>query len=183
MKKLAAILFLALFLFNIIGYRVVFYFAQKQDDIALETSLDRAEYNESELITIKVPISLPYQTNWKDFERVDGEISFDGKIYKYVKRKVEDGQLVLLCLPDEHKMRLQTARDDFFRLASDLNSSNSSKKSGSTISFNNVLSDFEKQQDQWSAAAIIYKVIYEIPADVPATISQSHNSPEQPPEC
>ena len=99
MKKLAAILFLTLFLFNIIGYRLVFYFVQQENDITLETSLDKAEYNESELITIKVPISLPYQTNWKDFERVDGEINFEGKIYKYVKRKVEDGQLVLMCRP------------------------------------------------------------------------------------
>lgn len=183
MKKLSAILFLALFLFNSIGYRVVFFFAQKQNDVEVRASLDRSEYSEDDLVTIKVPISLPYQTNWKDFERIDGEINLDGKIYKYVKRKVEDGQLVLMCLPDEHKMRLQTARDDFFKLASDFNSNNSSKKSGSTISFSYVLSDFEKQQDQWTTARINFKTIYEIPADVSATITLSHSSPEQPPEC
>lgn len=182
-KKLAAILLLALFLFNIIGYRIMFYFVQKQDDIAFETSLDKAEYNEDELVTIKVPLSLPYQTNWKEFERVDGEITFDGKIYKYVKRKVQDGQLVLMCLPDEHKMRLQTARDDFFKLASDLTSNGAPKKSGNTIAWQNVLSDFEKQQDQWSSAAITYKAVYQIPADVSAYTNYFHYSPEQPPEC
>jgi len=181
-KKLAAILLIALFLFNTIGYRIMFYFVQQHDDIVLESSLDKDEYNENDLITIKVPISLPYQTNWKEFERVDGEVSIDGKIYKYVKRKVQDGQMILMCLPDEHKMRLQTARDDFFKLASDLTSTNSSKKSGSTVPVYNVLSDYEKQQDQWSAATITYKAVYEIPADVSAFISHFHNSPEQPPD-
>ena len=183
MKKLAAILLLVLFLFNIIGYRLLFYMVQKQNDAALETSLDKEEYNENELVTIKVPLSLPYQTNWKEFERVDGEISFDGKIYKYVKRKVEDGQLVLMCLPDEHKMRLQTARDDFFKLANDLTSTNSPKKSGNSVSFKAVFSDFEQQQDQWSVALISYKTVYEMPANVAATKSRNQNSPEQPPEC
>jgi hypothetical protein len=182
-KKLAAILLLVLFLFNIIGYRIVFYFVQQQDDIALETSLDKDQYDESELITIKVPLSLPYQTDWKDFERVDGEMNLDGKIYKYVKRKVQDGQLVLMCLPDEHKMRIQNARDEFFKLANDLSSTNSSKKSSNTVSLKNVLGDYEKQQDQWSAATITYKIVYEIPADATAFINQFHNSPEQPPEC
>ncbi|HWB24124.1 MAG TPA: hypothetical protein VG738_01535 [Chitinophagaceae bacterium] len=181
MKKLAAIFFIGLFLFNIIGYRLVFYFAQKQEDARVEASLDNSDYNENDLVTIKVPLSLPYQTNWKDFERVDGEVTLDGKIYKYVKRKVEDGQLILLCLPDEHKMRLQTARDDFFKMANDLNATSSSKKSGNSISIKNVLSDYDKYYADYSNLFISSRAAYETPINISAKTIPFHDCPEQPP--
>lgn len=180
LKKLAAISFLLLFLFNIIGYRILFYYVQKQGDIKVQASLDRENYNEDDLITIKVPLSLPYQTNWKNFERIDGEVTLDGKIYRYVKRKVENGQLVLLCLPDEHKQRLQTARDDFFKMANDL-SATSSKKSNSTVSLKNVLSDYDKQQEENINVLITSRAAYETPADVFKKTLPYHNTPEQPP--
>jgi len=180
MKKLAAIFFLSLFLFNVIGYRLVFYYAQQKADAATETAFDNNSYSEKDLITIKVPISLPYQTNWKEFERVDGEVTLDGKLYKYVKRKVENGQLVLLCLPDEHKMRLQTARDDFFKLANDLTTS-ASKKSGSNVSAPNSLSDYDKQHSEYSISSITSKATYEAPFNQALITVPFHNSPEQPP--
>ncbi len=127
LKKLSAILLLGLFLFNAAGYRVWFYYAQQQADIQMIASLDQDEYNAADLITIKIPINLPYQSNWKEFERVDGEVNIEGKIYKYVKRKVQDGELVLLCLPDKNKTRLTTAKDEFFKYANNLVQHNSSK--------------------------------------------------------
>jgi len=180
MKKLAAIFFFSIFLFNAIGYRLVFYYEQQKADAKVEASLDNNDYNEQDLITIKVPLQLPYQTNWKEFERVDGEVTLDGKIYKYVKRKIEDGQLVLMCLPDEHKQRLQTARDDFFKLANDLTST-SSKKSGNTFSIKNVLSDYDKFNNEYSISSITSKAAYETPFNQSLKEIPFHNSPEQPP--
>lgn len=181
MKKLAAIFFLSLFLFNVIGYRLVFYFEQQNADANVVAKLDNSDYNDKDLITIKVPISLPYQTNWKEFERVDGEITFDGKIYKYVKRKIEDGQLVLMCLPDEHKQRLQTARDDFFKLANDLTASSSSKKQNNTFSIKNLLGDYDKQQTEYTSNAVKGYAAYETPTNTPFQSTFFHNTPEQPP--
>lgn len=129
MKKIAAILLIALFVFNLAGYRWVFNYMQQQADVQLAVTLDNNNYNEADLITLSVPTNLPYQTDRPNFERVDGEINYQGKVYKYVKRKIVDGQLVLLCLPDHNKMRLQSARDDFFKNANDLLQNNQSKKS------------------------------------------------------
>lgn len=56
---------------------------------------------------------MPYQVSWTAFERVDGEVTINGVIYKYVKRKVEDGQLILLCLPYYKKMSLVHASAEF----------------------------------------------------------------------
>ena len=75
-------------LLNLAGYKVLFHFLQQRADSQLQASLDKQQYNEQDLVTIKVPLSLPYQTNWKEFERVDGEIKLDGKIYKYVKNNL-----------------------------------------------------------------------------------------------
>jgi hypothetical protein len=64
-----------------VGYRAWYYFTQIQSDISLQASLNNDEYNEADLITIKIPLSLPYQTDSKDFQRIAGELTFKGKIY------------------------------------------------------------------------------------------------------
>ncbi|HLL41614.1 MAG TPA: hypothetical protein VK369_00680, partial [Segetibacter sp.] len=117
MKKFSAIFLIALFLFNLFGYRILFNYEQQQSDVRLEASLDKQEYNDADLVTIKVPLSLPYVNNQQNFERVDGEITVNGKILKYVKRKITDGNLILLCLPNDNKMRIESAKDEFFKYA------------------------------------------------------------------
>jgi hypothetical protein len=113
LKQTAAILFLTLFLFNLIGYKYCFIYLQAKEKSAFEASLDREDYNEKDLITFKIPLSIPYQNSQGDFERVDGEITINGTIYKYVKRKVEDGELILQCLPYYKKMSLVKASVEF----------------------------------------------------------------------
>lgn len=93
---------------------------QERADQQLQASLDRNAYQEEDLIEIRVPLNLPYQTDWKEFQPYDGQIKIDGIDYRYVKRKVEKGQLVLLCLPNHTKTHLATARDQFFMLVNDL---------------------------------------------------------------
>lgn len=109
---------------------------QQKSNLALEARLDNNDYNEKDLLEIKIPLSNPYQVSWNDFERVDGEVDIQGVTYKYVKRKVEEGQLVLLCIPHIKSMHLSKA-------CSDYNNSHDKKTGGSswkTIS----LSEFEE---------------------------------------
>ena len=155
MKKLAAILLLIIFLFNLAGYKFVFSYAQQQSDIQLQSSIDKAQYNDAELLAIKVPLSMPYQTVQSDWERVDGEITVSGKIYKYVKRRIADGEMVLMCLPDQNKMRIQTARNDFFKNTTDVAQNNASKKSDNAknFSFKNLMGDYEHYATTYSISA------------------------------
>lgn len=147
MKKLATILLLGLLLFNFIGYRFVFYTLQEQAVKELADKIDNNAYNDADLITISVPLSMPYLTDSKDFERKDGEITLNGKIYHYVKEKISQGNLILMCLPDEEKMHLQSAKDDFFKLANELQNNTSSKKSGENSQvLKLVVSDYEQLQ-------------------------------------
>jgi hypothetical protein len=79
-KKIVAIFFILVFLFNLAGYQAWYYFAEREADIQIIVDLDNESYNDEDLITIKVPLSLPYQTDCREFERVDGELNLDGKI-------------------------------------------------------------------------------------------------------
>jgi len=183
-KKLSAILLIALFLFNLIGYRILFYYEQEQSDVRLEASFDKEEYNDADLITIKVPLSLPYVTNQRNFERIDGEITVNGKILKYVKRKITDGNLILLCLPNHNKMRIEGAKDEFFKFANDLVQNNQSKKSGHTKSgiFKNLISEYDINSSDYPSA--FYKILHTYNVTMqPKFLPSSHYKlPKQPPE-
>ena len=184
MKKLAAIFLLLIFLFNIGGYRLWFYFEQQQSDKRIAAILDNEEYDDADLITIKIPLKLPYQTDWTEFERTAGEVEMDGTIYKYVKRKVQEGELVLLCIPHYDKMHLNNAKDDFFKYANDL-AQNTSNKTPANPGHNlkNPLSDFylgsvDLQKDYLPGIHHNFKLQY----DIGNLVYVPHISPEQPPD-
>ena len=86
----------------------------------LQARLDQNQYDESNLLTIRVPLNMPYVSDWDDFETAYGETELNGAHYTYVKRKVEGGELVLLCIPNKEKTQLQDAKNNFFKLVNDL---------------------------------------------------------------
>jgi hypothetical protein len=182
MKRAAAILLLIIFLFNWFGYRLLSDYLQHRADTQLEVQLDQQQYNEASLIEIRVPLNMPYQSISSNFERYDGEIEFNGIHYKYVKRKVENGELVLLCLPNENRMRLQNARDEFFKLVNDLQP-NPQNKNTPASSIKNPVTEYWEQQNNWQVEALTVQghqytgYTNVIPADPLLTILA------QPPEC
>ena len=116
LNRFCALFLLSILLFNNIGFSVICNILKSKSDLHFEAKLDANQYNEAHLIEIKIPLKLPYTTEWKNFERYDGEIKVNGLYYKYVKRKVIIDSLVLLCLPNPTKLRLESARDDAFEL-------------------------------------------------------------------
>lgn len=114
-------------------------FMQKQANKQLEVALDDNQYDESQLIEFKVPVSLPYQISWASYQRYDGEIEISGVKYKYVKRKLANDTLYLKCIPNTKEMMLQTAKNDFFKITNDLAQNNNPKKADkSTSVFKNL---------------------------------------------
>jgi hypothetical protein len=173
-------------LFNWCGYRWVINLVQQEADAKLEARLDRDDYDESQLIEIKVPVNMPYQSDWAGFERYDGEIEVNGIHYKYVKRKVQDGQLVLKCIPNHDKQRLESAKDDLFKITNDLQQDNSAKKTGvpNQAPVKNSLGDYDNLQ-QLSISALYAassEQSYNLYQPVPVN-RLLHSTPEQPPEA
>lgn len=184
LKQIASILLLGLLFFNWYGYRMVSDYLQQKSDTKLEAKLDNNDYDESQLIELRVPINLPYHNDWNGFERFNGEIEINGVHYKYVKRKVEKGELVLLCLPNSEKQLLRSARDNFFKLVNDLQQNNSGKKSdnNNSSSLKGLFSDYLKEKNNWTLALLSDpKTNYPV-SDIQISSSYFSSSPEQPPE-
>jgi len=111
LKKLAAILFFIVVLFNFYGYRVFVSYMQNSSDAYLEKQVDKNNYDEQELISIKTKLDLPYYTSSSQYERAYGSITIDGVNYQYVKRRVHNDTLEVLCLPNQTKTKLQSVKN------------------------------------------------------------------------
>lgn len=127
LKKIFSILLLAVHLFNLCGYSFLFQFLIQQSDKQLTQNLDNNLYSRTDLVEVKIPLNLPYQTNWNEYERFDGNINFDGIHYNYVMRKVCNDTLYILCIPNHKKTQLYNAQSNYQKLVNDIPSN---KKSG-----------------------------------------------------
>lgn len=110
----------------------------------MEASLDNNTYDETDLITLRIPLHMPYQTEDDSFERVSGEFRFEGRIYQFVKRKVSHGDLILLCLPDVQKMNINKLKTTYGNYVNDVSPSSSGKATGRTdLQKNNSCNEYE----------------------------------------
>lgn len=144
-------------LFNGFGYRIVSnYFDQKASD-HLVTLIEENDYNESELVSIKTPINLPYYSNNPKFERLDGEMEIDGIVYQYVERRVYNDSLEIRILPNQDRMHIKNAKDSFDQLAADFEQKLTAKKSipVNKSSVKVISFDYIDQINKWSLEKII----------------------------
>jgi hypothetical protein len=160
-------------------------YMQHKANTQLETRLDNNLYKDSQLIELKVPIHLPYQTSWAAYERYDGEIEIDGMMYKFVKRKVANDTLYVMCIPNPKKMHLETAKNDFFKITNDLMQNGNSKKSDNskTISFKNLQGEYDEYSFALNTRIPNKKLLNLWPVlNFRNLLSFPHISPEQPPD-
>jgi hypothetical protein len=157
---------------------------QQTSDGRLEAGLDNNLYDDAQLIEIKIPMNLPYQTNWSAYQRCDGEVEFNNVLYKYVKRKVANDTLYVMCIPNMKKMQLESLKNDFFKNTNDLSQNNSNKSNNSK----NILSkNLQNDYDGYSFSLQCVSASADLPAfwrflKAEGIISSFHVSPEQPPE-
>jgi hypothetical protein len=111
---------LAIHLFNLGGYTLWFEYFIHRGDRHLAQQLNNHQYNDSELIEVKIALHTPYLTSWSDYERVDGEAEVNGLYYTYVKRKIHNDTLYLLCLPNKTKTQLNAARIEYANKVQDV---------------------------------------------------------------
>jgi hypothetical protein len=121
--------------FNWYGYQLLTQYWQQQAESRLQARLDRNEYDESQLVSVKIPVTTLsyYNGSANGFERVDGKIEIKGVHYQYVKRRVYKDSLELLCIPNVTTMKLLQVKNDFFRQANDLQQQNQGKKTPSSF--------------------------------------------------
>ena len=114
-------------------------------------ALDENQYNENDLVQIKLPLNIPYTTDWKDYERCDGNVVLNGIHYNYVKRKVSNDTMYLYCIPNRQKTELNHTKNEYAKQSADIPSGkkaeNAVKKNGSSSEYNVYLSQYNFSKD------------------------------------
>ena len=126
MRRILSICLIALLMMNILGYYGVFMGLSFRNDASMQTMLDLGEVNTSELIELKVPISVPYVSGSDNYERVDGKFEHLGQVYRLVKQKYFSDTLYILCVKDAQATRINDALSDYVKTFTDHQSTNSS---------------------------------------------------------
>lgn len=183
MKKIAAILLIAILSFNWYGYRIVTNILTKNSDQRLEAQLDNDEYDESQLVEVRIPLNMPYQNNQAAFERHYGEMESGGKYYTYVKRKIENGVLVLLCIPNDSKEKIKAAGNDYFKTANGLDQHQPDKKQNNNSNFaKNFWSEYDGRETDFNIDVFTDLINKSYLNKVPSLHNLSLGFPGQPPE-
>jgi len=97
----------------------------------LTEQITENRYDENQLISLKVPVTgLAYYNNSKEFEWVDGSIDIQGVRYKYVKRRIYNDTLEVMCIPDAASIRLGEINTAFFRWTNGLSRTGQDRRQG-----------------------------------------------------
>jgi hypothetical protein len=113
LRRIISILLLGLLLYNMTGYSIAFLLEQRDSIKASTDFIEKSAFSRD--IVIKVPASIPYQTNWEVPEEVEGKIEHEGQFYNMVTRQLINDTLYVYCEFD------QNARDQFTELVSKIN--------------------------------------------------------------
>ena len=184
MRKIVAIFFFLILLFNIGGYNFAISALEKKADRSLEALLDDEIYNEADLVEISVSLNMPYQQRFTEYERHYGNIEIDGVSHTYVKKKIQGDIVIFKCIPNQSRQLLKDMRYDMTRAnsAADMNEQGPQKQQQTSFA-KNSLSEYEDQSallslHKYKDNSLSYSATYNFFLPVLNTAV-----PHQPPEC
>ena len=124
---------------------------QSSSEAFLEKKVDQNNYDENDLICIKTKLNLPYYSGSNQYERAYGSIDINGTNYQYVKRRVHNDTLELLCLPNQTTTTLKRAGNDLTQSFADGQATTPKKSTTIKIS----LPDFFQSFKTFSATCLL----------------------------
>jgi hypothetical protein len=147
LKKPIAILLLAIYLFNLSGYSLVFHYFIRQSEQKFAEQLDENKYRDAELVEISIPFNLPYTQNSNQFETLDGSVELNGVLYNYVKRRIYNDTLYIMCLPNQQRTQLIKEKSKYAGEVNDFSSTkkekeSTAKKAGPSAEYNNTIPQY-----------------------------------------
>jgi hypothetical protein len=113
LKRLAAISFLLLLLFNAFGYYLLFGYEQAQARQQAVSAIQ--DLPESSFMVVKMLVSPYAHVADRDFEYVEGAFIKDGKAYNFVKKRIVNDSLELYCLNNVRQDQLTAQYNAFVK--------------------------------------------------------------------
>jgi hypothetical protein len=117
-KRSLTLVLLFLFSLNIVGYYGVFIGIRLSGAAAMREQFDTEKYLQEEVL-IKVPITIPYAVDARDYERVDGEFEHQGQVYRLVKQKLASDTLYIVCVKDSQTQKINQVLADYVKSYTD----------------------------------------------------------------
>jgi hypothetical protein len=118
-KRVFALFMMLLFLLNVLGYYGVLVGLQFKNKQNLQAQFDSDEYERQHEVTIKVPLTVPYATDSREYSRVDGEFEHKGEVYRMVKQKLQSDTLYIVCVKDETSKDIRQALAEYVKSFTD----------------------------------------------------------------
>ncbi len=118
MKKPITLILLVLFLLNMVGYYGVFVGLRLSSEASLRQQFN-AELYLGEEVTIKIPITIPYASDSRGYERVDGDFEYNRQVYRLVKQKLQRDTLFIVCIKDNETQKINQALADYVKSYTD----------------------------------------------------------------
>ena len=106
MKRLFAIFLLCIHLFYIGGYNLFFQYYIHKAEVQMVKQIYENKVDATQLIQIKLPVHMPGIQDWKDYERVQGQIQLKDNFYNYVGVKMTRDTMFLVCIANSVKTQL-----------------------------------------------------------------------------
>ncbi len=161
---------------------MVFSYLEKKASKELTANIETKTFDENNLVEIKTDLNMPYVAD-KEYENAYGETVIKGVHYQYVKRKIENNVLYLMCLPNDEKIVLAEAKNNVEKNNTETSNSNSKHKSP-------VQKILKSSQTEYIQNTFSYDVVDLV--NIATTLPKVTNSkvyslyalltPEQPPE-
>ncbi len=129
---------LGLFLLNVLGYYGLFMGLELANQREMQSLFDDHNFVPEQEITIKVPITIPYATDSREFTRVDGEFEHEGEVYRMVKQRYISDTLYIVCVKDNTSKEIKQALADYVKSFTDKPSS----EKGNTKNVQSFIKDY-----------------------------------------
>jgi hypothetical protein len=111
-----------------VGYRAFYFYQIQIADLRLESKILASDISSEKLITIKIPLNLPYLTDWADYQSMEGEVVYKKETYRYIKKKIARDTAFLICVDHHEKSKLEKNSDEFFNKVNDITSDGAKKE-------------------------------------------------------
>lgn len=133
----------------------------------------------AETMVVKIPISLPYQTDWEAPREAEGELRKGDEFYQMVDQKMENDTLYTTIVAD------QNARDRFFDLANQVSehlSDQPEKAPAKSKLIQTLVKEYCSSKDVWVFYIVEWpgqSVLTDHPVLAPISFSGALDSPPQ----
>lgn len=102
MKRLRVIaaFFLALFVLNAAGYYWLLAETHQRSTEEAQVFWQERQNSREDLVTMKIPLAVPYLQGSAEFEATSGQVKFEGEFYQLVQQKLDHDTLHVICVRD-----------------------------------------------------------------------------------